>query len=350
MTAPALTDRLAWQVELDESVATLAWSPTVDLLAVATLDGGVHLLDGAQGTDVGGPARHGADALALAWSPDGSWLATGGADGRVHVTGRSGPAGGGSAEVGGWVQALRWSRDGRHLAAAAGRSLVLLDRDARLVRRWDDQPSTVTDVAWSRDGSRVAAAAYGGLRWHQVTDPRPDPVRTFAWRGSLLVVEVSPDGRWVASGNQDSSVHVWRLWSGEDAEMTGYPQKVDTLAFSADGRTMACGGTTDISLWDFTGRTGPIGRAPAMLEGHDDQISALAFQPAGPLLASGDREGALAVWRPARARTATAPPAACYRHQLAGRVTGLSWSADGALLAAGSTDGTVTVLRAADLA
>jgi len=36
------------------------------------------------------------------------------------------------------------------------------------------------------------------------------------------------------------------------------------------------------------------GRAPAMLEGHDDQVSALAFQPQGPLPASGDRDGGLA--------------------------------------------------------
>lgn len=36
--------------------------------------------------------------------------------------------------------------------------------------------------------------------------------------GSGKTTLLNADGRWVASGNQDASVHVWRLWSGDDAE------------------------------------------------------------------------------------------------------------------------------------
>ena len=332
-----LQHQRAWQAQLGESVAALAWSPATDVLAAATLDGAVHLLDGPDGTPLARPARHRTDALTLAWSPDGARLASGGADGVVHLHAALGSTT--TVETDGWVQALRWSPDGTRLAVAAGRSLLLLDPAGQLVRRWDGQPSTVTDVAWSRDGSRVACAAYGGLRWYTHTTPGPEPVRTLEWKGSLLVVRVSPDGRWIASGNQDASVHIWRLWSGQDAEMTGYPQKVDTLAFAATGRWMACGGAPEISLWDFRGSKGPIGRTPTMLDGHDEQVSALTFQNRGPLLASAGRDGGLALWDPAR-------PDPLTRAVLPARITTLSWSADDQLLAAGTTGGAVEVLRA----
>lgn len=287
-----LLDRTAaWRTQASESVATLAWSRPPDtedpLLAVADLNGNLTLLDGDNGCITDGAClAHPGGAYALAWQPGGHLLATGGADRRVRL--HDTPTGDATyVEIGAVVHALAWSRTGTHLAVAAGRSLILLGPTGEVLRRWDGQPSTVTDLAWSRDGSRVAAAAYGGLRWYAITSTSPDPVRTFDWRGSLLLARVSPDGRWVASGNQDASVHVWRLWSGEDAEMAGYPEKVDALAFDRTSQWLANGGTDKISLWDFSGR-GPAGRAPRMLPGHNNQISALAWQPTGDVLASAD--------------------------------------------------------------
>lgn len=278
--------------------------------------------------------------FALAWQPGGSVLATGGADGRVALLGadRREPV---VVEVGGWVQALRWSRSGSHLAVAAGRSLVLLDAAGAVLARWEGQPSTVTDVVWSRDGSRVGAAAYGGLRWFSVASPGPEPVRVLAWQGSLLLARVTPDGRWVASGNQDASVHVWRLWSGEDAEMAGYPEKVDTLAFDRTSRWMANGGTTEVHLWDFSGK-GPMGRSPRTLPGHDAQLSALAWQPTGDLLASAGRDGGVAVWSPGAPGPARGR--ARIRTDAGARVTGLAWSRDGGRVAAGTVDGAVLAM------
>ena len=147
-----------------------------------------------------------------------------------------------------------------------------------------------------------------------------------AWQGSLLLARVTPDGRWVASGNQDASVHVWRLWSGEDAEMAGYPEKVDTQAFDCTSRWMANGGTTEVHLWDFSGK-GPMGRSPRTLPGHDAQLSALAWQPTGDLLASAGREGGVAVWSPGAPGPARGR--ARIRTDAGVRVTGLAWSRDG---------------------
>lgn len=344
MSTRSLDRGTAWRAEVAESVAAASWSgalPAADaVLAVADLDGHLSLIDGRTGTVRAGRQQHPGGAYTLAWQPGQPLLASAGADGRValHDLRRSAPR---YVDVDEVVHALAWSRDGAHLAVAAGRSLLLLDPAGTVLRRWDGQPSTVTDLAWSRDGSRIAAAAYGGLRWYTVTSTSPDPVRTFAWKGSLLLARVSPDGRWVASGNQDASVHVWKLWSAQDAEMTGYPEKVDALAFDRTSRWMANGGCEQISLWDFSG-CGPMGRSPRMLPGHDEQVSALAWQPTGDVLASAGRDGGLALWAPGPKARHTDP---LLRTQLPGRVTTLSWHPDGALIIAGTVTGDVVAVR-----
>ena len=345
MTA-STSELTTWRAEVPESVSALGWSADDDWVAVADLSGQVTLLDGRDGVALGTGPTHAGGALALAWQPGGCVLATGGADGRIGLLGadRSEPR---HVEVGGWVHALRWSRSGTQLAVGAGRALVVLDAGGRVLARWDGQPSTVTDVVWSRDGSRVGCASYGGLRWYSAPvagrPPSPEPVRVLAWQGSLLLARVTPDGRWVASGNQDASVHIWRLWSGEDAEMAGYPEKVDTLAFDRTSRWMANGGTTEVHLWDFSGK-GPMGRSPRTLPGHDTQISALAWQPTGDLLASAGRDGGLALWAPSAAGPARTRPRA--RLDAGARVTGLSWSPDGARVVAGTTGGEVLAVAA----
>lgn len=336
MTA-VLQQDVRWSSTLEESVAALAPAPDARTVAVATLGGEVALLAADDGSRVHAASGHDGGALCPAWSPDSARLASGGADGLVRLhsaaDGRST-----ATSVGGWVSALGWSPDGSRLAIASGRALALLGAHGELLHRWDDAPSTVTDVAWSRDGSRVAAAAYGGLRWYAAVSRSCEPVRTFDWKGSLLVVRVSPDGRWVASGNQDASVHVWRLWSGDDAEMTGYPQKVDALAFDRTSRWMACGGTGEISLWDFSGR-GPMGRGPRMLPGHSSQVCALDWQRDGELLASAGRDGGLAVWAPGPKGTGAAPVLTA---DAGARVTGLRWTGQG--LAFATVEGRVGVL------
>ena len=36
----------------------------------------------------------------------------------------------------------------------------------------------------------------------------------------------SPDGKYIATGDQDSTVHFWIMSTGDDLQMSGYPTKV----------------------------------------------------------------------------------------------------------------------------
>jgi hypothetical protein len=60
-------------------------------------------------------------------------------------------------------------------------------------------------------------------------------------------------GKWACGGAQDATVHIWRLWSGRDLSMIGYPTKIEHLGFRDDGRWLAVGCMGDLTVRDFRG-------------------------------------------------------------------------------------------------
>ncbi|MBM3966131.1 MAG: WD40 repeat domain-containing protein, partial [Planctomycetes bacterium] len=151
------------------------------------------------------------------------------------------------------------------------------------------------DVGWNPDGSGLAVAAYNGITSH-VPGKQSEP-RKYMWKGSSLVLSWSPDAKYMATGEQDSTVHFWHVKSGEDAQMWGFPTKVLELSWDASGRWLATGGGASICLWDCSGK-GPAGRKPRQYDAHTNKLTQVAFQPDGNLLASADADGFLFLWDP----------------------------------------------------
>lgn len=294
-------------------------------LAVVGSGGLVTVLDAAGRTVA--TAVVGGGGLTAAWSPEGTVLGVGGPEGAYRWTESTGLE---PLQAGGWCQALAWAADGR-LAVADDRSAAVFDPGSlagRTVSGWVERAwctpevaSTVTGLAWLRDGRELAVAGYGGVRAFS----RARLARELAYAGSLLAVAVSPDGRWLVSGNQDASVHVWRLRDGEELEMAGYPRKVTRVAFDVTGRWLAADGGPVATVWDFSGK-GPGGTAARMLPAPPDGATALAWHPRLPLLATGGADGAVAVWDVA---TASAGREAVPLHRVVVRagdpVTALAW-------------------------
>lgn len=311
------------------------------LVAAGSLGGDAVLIDAAGGI-VAKLVDHDFGVLSASWSPGGDVVAVGGHDGLVRLYDRSSDAVA-TVSTGGWVAALAWSPDGGLLAVGAGRSLTLVRAAGGVVHRFDEVPSTVTAVAWSPDGKRVGVTSYGGITWYDPTAPTRGPVRRHEWKGSLLALALSPTGRWACAGSQDATIHLWKLWSGGDLSMSGYPAKIEHLAFRSDGRWMASACLGEITVWDFA--KSPAGTAPASGEVHGRHISAMAWQPNGDMLASAGADGRVVLWPSPRRPGQALQPLAVTSEGAA--IGAMAWDQSGSALTIGRADGEVELRRVA---
>lgn len=288
----------SWYVDLGDYIIDLAWSPDASKLAAVTVEGSVFLVD-----DRGDSAyfhrigQHAGGANSLSWRSDGVEFATAGHDGLAKVWDGSSGEELCSLEAGdSWVAKTVYSPRSNVLATAAGRHLKLWNEQRETSYESSDHASTIADVGWNPDGSGVAVAAYNGIALH-VPGKQSQP-RKYTWKGSSLVLAWSPDSKYMATGEQDSTVHFWYVKSGKDAQMWGFPTKVQELSWDSSGRWLATGGGATVCLWDCSGKRGPAGRNPRQYEAHLGKLSQLAFQPDGSLLASADTQAFLFLWDP----------------------------------------------------
>jgi WD40 repeat protein len=324
-----------WQHSLDDHVISLVWSPDGKRLACAAVGGPIKVYDGQSGEVLHELPGHGFGTTCVAWSADGTHLASAGQDGKVKLWDLARNAERLALEGGAaWVDRLAWCPVVNVLASAAGKRVRLWDVQGKLLREYADHASTVADIAWQPKAEILASAAYGQLSLRRTTTS--EPYRRYQWKGSMLALAWSPDGRYIATGDQDSTVHFWIVKTGQDLMMSGFPTKVKELSWDSSSRYLATGGGTVPCVWDCSGK-GPAGTMPLQLEAHTDRVTALAFQHNAPLLASGGADSQMALW----AIGGKKEPAA--REYLPSAVTQLAWSAGDRQLAAGSESGAIIV-------
>ena len=311
------------------------------MLAAAAASGPVSLFsrdDGAKRHELAG---HENGTNCLAWQPGApaSTLATGGQDGAIKywdalagqhtATTKLGPA---------WVEHLAWGKTADNqslLTAAAGKNLSALKADGAIAHSFKPAPKTISALAWRPAGGCVAVSYFGGVCLWDTDDFVLQ--KEFAYANGIQALVWSPDGRWLVSGNQDPSVHLWIPEEDIELQMSGYEGKVKELSFDHSSRWLATGGGKDCCVWDCSGK-GPEGRDPGMLP-HEAKICAVAFQNAHGLLATAAQDGVVQLWSPDRKQplraTVKMPHAA----------SKLAWSPDDTLLAIGSEKGVVYVLK-----
>ena len=330
-----------WHGKLDDFNTSLAWSLDGTRLAAASVSGQVAIYDAVQGRAIHLFEQAHADGCdAIAWRPDGRALATAGRDGTWKLWDTSEGKMLMEHEAGAlWAEHLAWSTKpigerGHLLALGAGNKVTLWNEKGEASGAPLKLSKTVADIAWILDGTTLAIATSTEIIMH---DPANGEERVFKSRDPILSMAFSPNGKWLMTGNQDCTMHVWNTDNGGEMHMRGYAAKVRQLAWHRGSRWLAVGGGEVVSVWDCSGR-GPEGRTPTLLESHTDQVSALHYQPAGDWLASGARDGGIAVWSPAQRQNFIS------RAKIGSGVTRVAWSPDGKLLGVTGEEGEVQVL------
>jgi WD40 repeat protein len=334
------------RVALAEYPVDAAFSPDGRTLLVGDGAGKLQLLDVA--SSVLQPlGEHAGGVLAVAWQPGGKLVASSGQDGEVRLADTRTRESRLLFKAAGWSERLAFAPQGKLLAVGSGRTLRVHGSDGSERTSPLQQPGAINAMAWRPKGLELATLGNGGARLHRLgssagASGSAASVETVehAHAGACLTASWSPDGRVLASGLQEGSVQFWNIAANTKSQMRGYGTKVGLTSFSANSRLLATGADQAIVVWDFSGG-GPEGSEPLQLSTHTARLTQLAFQPQGPLLASGARDHRLALWRPGLSGDPLDADL------LAGELALLRWSVDGRWLAAGDSTGQLSVYEVA---
>ena len=233
----------------------------------------------------------------------------------------------------GTVTSLAFSPTGKLLASAGSLNQVIL-WDVPSGRKINSFEANAMAIAMSPDGYFLATA-YRQLKLWNIRNPKEiAEIQTLSHdeREKLWTVDFSPDGKWLACGDENGRLEVWDLQHQKLTQsLKADPDKILAVEFSADGALLASIGLYNHTLWrlpewqphgEILGeavgldivfspngttyvtsnldgallRSAVDGERIASLKGATDSTWSVAFSPDGRMLATGAGDGTLHLW------------------------------------------------------
>ncbi len=270
----------------------------------------------------------------LSTAADRTRLITGGDDGKVVATDATGTRTVIATDAKRrWIDHVALGSD-QAVAWSAGKQVFV--QAAAGGARAHELPSSAGGLAFAPKGFRLAIAHYNGATlWFPNAAAKPDLLE---WKGSHVDVTFSPDGRFLVTAMQEAMLHGWRLADGKHMRMSGYSTKVRSLSWAAGGKWLATSGSNQLILWPFQGKDGPMGKQPELLAPRDHRVVVVACHPSQDIAAVGYEDGLVLLVRVGDGAEVLAKPPG------AAPVSALAWNPAGTLLAFGTEDGSAGVV------
>jgi RNA polymerase sigma factor (sigma-70 family) len=211
-------------------------------------------------------------------------------------------------------------------------------------RQGDTEPPASFDIKKAKPGTFPSCWTYRREKKEAQADPAKgkevfrQPKELGTLKGHTNRVDslaFSGDRKTLASGSADGTIKLWDAATGKETATFKAGTPVGCVAFSPDGKTLAAAGQdSTVQLWDVA-----AGKKTATIQAAVDNvpiiIDCVAFSPDGKALASGGEGWKIKLWDAATARqTAT----------LEGHtnvVLSVAFSPDSKTLASASGDGTI---------
>jgi len=190
----------------------------------------------------------------------------------------------------------RFSRDSRLLAltSAGGAIHVLRTSDWRPVRRFE-HPGGATSAVFTPDGQRLFTSGYDGMvRSFDLATGATGPAIK-ASEAPIWTLDISPDGKQLAIGNEKGVARLWSLADPSRAPkmLRGHGRNIWEVQFSPSAPELATGS------FDYTARIWDLasGKTVRVLRGHSQAIVGLDYRPDGRLLATSGDDSTIRLWR-----------------------------------------------------
>lgn len=216
--------------------------------------------------------------------------------------------------------------------------------------------NNVERVAWAADGTAVAVATgrtFTDRAEVYIWDTATGKLRKRWAAAAKWSMVFSPDGKTLATGDEDFTVELWQTSNGQILRTFGTPvdpdanqgrrfARITSIAFSPDGKRIAGASMfqrNDITVWETSS-----GREVCRCADKPDMnfrglgwVKALVFSADGSTLFSGSEARSIRVWDTATGKECARLPG----HR--GDILSLTLSAENTRLASASKDGTVLI-------
>ncbi len=210
----------------------------------------------------------------------------------------------------------------------------LAERSERTVVAHDDM---ISAFAASPDGTRLATGARDGMLRVWDADTLEMIVEIEATPHSIIAsLAFSPDAARVVSGSGDQTVRVWDARTGEPVHLfTDHERPVGSVSWGRHG-LIASAARGELHVWNADS-----GQLHGVIEDQPGVASGVAFSSDGTSLITWSRSGSLLL-------RSSDGGAVLQRMEFDGLIEKADISADGSLIAAGGSQGRITVWTAHD--
>ncbi len=233
------------------------------------------------------------------------------------------------------VRAMAVSPDQKLLALSCVDDSIQVLRlsDGELVHTFKAHVNPVHSLAFSADSSLLISSSKDRVAFWRLRDGK-EAAALENYAGGITTVAYSPDGQWLAAGQENGEVSVWDSESGQlRYALKAHKKPVTRVAFSPDGALLVTASADGrVRMWRMQD-----GALLYTLRGHKNEVTDVAFHPDGSLIATSSMGKLIKLWR---ADDGT------FVRSLSGHEAGvvsLAFSPDGRLLASASQAGTVGI-------
>ncbi len=314
-----------------------AFSPDDKMLATVSMDNVIRVWDIESGSVQAVLGGHSGLVEHIAFSPDGTRLLTASHDGTARLW-----------EIGGALTTLLPHKNAPTFAKFSGDGSRLITGGGDPVGHvWDT--ATGTEIAtlkseaipfqaasFSPDGRRVVTASQDGsvLLWDVDRGQRIARIKQAG--AAVLDIQFDPMGR-VEVARADGTVTTWNTSGDASSEVLPTGGLLRRAIFSVNGQYIVTAANEDVArIWR------PDGTPVAVLSGHTNRVTAMAFSPDGNLIATGSLDGT------ARLLSVKDGSLLVVLKGHGERVTDVAFSEDGQLAVTASHDRTARIWRVND--